>query len=66
MMPSVLQADRRRVSSWLPEVIVRYTTSVEIIRFDPLTMAFRNLNTPQDLAQAQNLAPTLNKEKLSQ
>jgi molybdopterin-guanine dinucleotide biosynthesis protein A len=53
---SVLEAGEWKLISWLPRVKVRYVTSAEIAVFDPLDLAFWNLNTPEEFNQAEALA----------
>jgi molybdopterin-guanine dinucleotide biosynthesis protein A len=63
---AALQSGKKRVDSWLPDVMVRYTTSTEIALFDPQRLAFRNVNTLEDLEQAQSIAQKLDIESQSQ
>jgi molybdopterin-guanine dinucleotide biosynthesis protein A len=58
---AALQAGKRRVDSWLPDVKIRYLTLAEIMYFDPQDLAFRNVNTPEELEQAQIIALDLEK-----
>jgi molybdenum cofactor guanylyltransferase len=53
---SALAAGERKVISWLPEVKVGYITPAEIAEIDPLDLAFWNLNTPGEFAQAEERA----------
>ena len=41
---------------WLPEVSVRIVLPEEVARFDPLGLAFWNLNTPEEFRQAEERA----------
>lgn len=50
---SAIQADRWRMISWFPQVNVRHLTSDELERYDPDGLAFWNVNTPQDFAEAE-------------
>jgi molybdopterin-guanine dinucleotide biosynthesis protein A len=43
-----LDAGRRRVVSFLPEVRVRYVTPDEMTAFDPDLRSFANINTPEE------------------
>ncbi len=49
--------DRRhlRIYDFLPHVRVRYVDEKELAPWDPDHRSFRNINTPQDLAEAQAL-----------
>ena len=38
---------------WFPRVKIRLLTPEEINRFDPNGLAFLNINTPEDFAQAE-------------
>jgi molybdopterin-guanine dinucleotide biosynthesis protein A len=53
---AALQADRWRVDSWFSQVKVHILKSEEIQRHDPRLLAFRNVNTPEELLEAENLA----------
>jgi molybdopterin-guanine dinucleotide biosynthesis protein A len=53
---AALDAGRMRVISFFPDVRVRYVDEDEIDRFDPRHLSFFNVNTPDDLEQAQRLA----------
>ena len=61
---AALHAGKKRLDAWLPDVMVRYTTSAEIALFDPHGLAFRNVNTPEELEKAQATAQKLDKESL--
>ena len=50
---SALAAGERKVISWLPEVKVQYINSEELAQLDPLNLAFLNLNTPEEFAEAE-------------
>jgi molybdopterin-guanine dinucleotide biosynthesis protein A len=53
---AALDAGRRRVVSFFPDVRVRYVDEAEIERFDRQRLSFFNVNTPDDLDQARRLA----------
>jgi len=58
-LPAVAQAidaDQWKLISWFPQVKVKVITPVEIIRLDPLGLAFWNVNTPEELLQAEQRA----------
>jgi molybdopterin-guanine dinucleotide biosynthesis protein A len=48
-----LEAGKRRMISFYPEVRVRVVEESEISGIDPLGLSFFNINTPEDLAQAE-------------
>ena len=52
---ATLEAGKRRVDAWFPQVSVRYLSAVEMLPFDPQQLAFRNVNTPEELHQAETL-----------
>lgn len=54
-----LDADRLKVIGFFPDVRVREVAGEEIDQFDPERHSFVNVNTPQDLAEAQRLAARL-------
>lgn len=47
-----LQTDRLNVVSFFPDVRVREVTAEELVGFDPEGLSFRNLNTPEEFADA--------------
>jgi molybdopterin-guanine dinucleotide biosynthesis protein A len=51
-----LDANLWKVVAWFPEVRVRVLTSDEVRRYDPKNLAFWNVNTPEEFAQAEKLA----------
>jgi molybdopterin-guanine dinucleotide biosynthesis protein A len=53
---AVLESGYRRVDSWFPQVKVVYFTQEEIRRHDPFGRAFFNINTLEDLRQAERMA----------
>jgi molybdopterin-guanine dinucleotide biosynthesis protein A len=52
---AVLQSDQRRVDSWFEQVKVRYLESSEIKQFDPQGLAFLNVNTLEELKEAEKI-----------
>src|SRR5512138_157021 len=50
---AAIAADQWRVISWFPQVAVRKLTHVELSRYDPEGLAFQNLNTPEEFAEAE-------------
>lgn len=51
-----IQADKWRVDSWFGEVSLCYLVEEEIRPHDPDGLAFWNVNTPQELKQAERIA----------
>ena len=58
-----LQADNCRVDSWFGGVSVVYVVPEVIRRYDPLQLAFWNVNTPDELHRAEELAKVLDSHK---
>jgi len=53
---AAIDADQWKVVAWFPQVKVRVLTSEEIKRYDPLGLAFWNVNTPEEFAKAEEIA----------
>jgi molybdopterin-guanine dinucleotide biosynthesis protein A len=53
---AALEDGKQRVDSWFSQVKLVYFTHEEINRYDPLGLAFFNVNTPEDLAEAERMA----------
>jgi molybdopterin-guanine dinucleotide biosynthesis protein A len=53
---SAIQADQWRLISWFPQVKVHTLTADEIRRYDLLGLAFWNVNTPEEFAEAEKIA----------
>ena len=51
-----LDAGERRLISWFPAVKVATLSAEEVSRLDPRKLAFWNLNTPEELQQAEQMA----------
>ncbi len=54
-----LEAGRLKVIGFFPDVRVREVAGQAIDQFDPERLSFFNVNTPEDLAEAQRLAASL-------
>lgn len=54
-----LEAGERRLISWFPAVKVATLSPDEALQLDPLKLAFWNLNTPEDLQQAERIARSM-------
>ncbi len=53
---SAIEADQWKVVAWFPQVKVRVLSAEEVRQFDPSGLAFWNVNTPEEFAQAEQLA----------
>ena len=53
---TAIEADQWKVIAWFPQVKVRVLASDEIKRHDPSGLAFWNVNTPEEFAQAEKIA----------
>lgn len=53
---AALEAGKWRLISWLPDVKFAPISHEEIQRYDPQQLAFLNVNTPEDLRRAEQLA----------
>jgi len=53
---SAIDADKWRLISWFPEVKVRILQPDEVKNYDPSGLAFWNLNTPEEFAEAEKKA----------
>jgi len=53
---AAIQADKWRVDAWYAKANVRLLSPEETQRIDPQGMAFRNVNTPEELAEAERMA----------
>jgi molybdopterin-guanine dinucleotide biosynthesis protein A len=56
VIESAMQAGLWKAIGWLPQVRVRVLTARELERCDPQGLAFLNVNTPQQFAEAERLA----------
>ena len=53
---SAIDADQWKVIAWFPQVKIRVLTSEEAKRYDLLGLAFWNVNTPEEFAEAERIA----------
>jgi molybdopterin-guanine dinucleotide biosynthesis protein A len=53
---AVLNEGSWRLDSWFPQAKIHFLLTEEILRFDPRLIVFQNLNTPEDLREAEKLA----------
>jgi molybdopterin-guanine dinucleotide biosynthesis protein A len=51
-----LEAGKRRVDAWFSDVHIRYLELDEILPYDPNQRAFLNINTPEQLLEAERIA----------
>jgi len=56
---AALMADLWRVDAWFAQVKVVAMQPLEILRYDPQMICFRNVNTPEELSEAERLATAL-------
>jgi molybdopterin-guanine dinucleotide biosynthesis protein A len=53
---SALEAGKRRVDAWFSEANIRYLELEEMLPYDPDQLAFLNINTPEELLEAEKIA----------
>ena len=53
---SAIEADKWKVIAWFPSVKVRELSSDELKRLDPSGLAFSNVNSPEEFAEAERRA----------
>ncbi len=53
---SAIEADKWKVIAWFPSVKVRELSPEEVKKLDPSGLAFWNVNTPEEFAEAERLA----------
>ena len=53
---AAMEADQWKVIAWFPQVRVRALTPEEVRAYDPSGLAFWNVNTPEEFAEAERLA----------
>jgi molybdopterin-guanine dinucleotide biosynthesis protein A len=53
---SAIEADQWKLISWFPQVKVRVLQPEEVKMYDPAGLAFWNLNTPAEFAEAEKIA----------
>jgi molybdopterin-guanine dinucleotide biosynthesis protein A len=52
---AALEAGKRRVDAWFSQVNIHYLGPAEILPYDPHERAFFNINTPEELREAERL-----------
>ena len=57
---AAIAADRWKLISWFPDVKVRVLQPDEVKTYDPSVLAFWNLNTPEEFAEAEERAKLQN------
>jgi molybdopterin-guanine dinucleotide biosynthesis protein A len=55
---AAIEADKWRVDAWFAQVQVRLFREDELRTFDPDLRCFWNVNTPEELAEAERVAQT--------
>ena len=60
---AAIEEDSWRVDTWFSRVNLRYMLPEEIVRYDPRQLAFWNVNTPEELQRAEQLAADENISK---
>ena len=55
-----IEADKWKLIAWFPQVKVRVLQPEEVKRYDPSGLAFWNLNTPEEFAEAERTAQRSN------
>ncbi len=53
---SAIEADKWKVVAWFPSVRVRELSPDDVQRFDPSGLAFSNVNSPEEFAEAERIA----------
>lgn len=53
---AAIDADQWKVIAWFPQVKVHKLTLEDVRRYDPTGLAFWNVNTPEEFAEAEKLA----------
>jgi len=53
---AALEAGKRRVDAWFSQVTIRYLEPAEYEPYDPGRLAFLNINTPEELKEAEKIA----------
>jgi molybdopterin-guanine dinucleotide biosynthesis protein A len=56
---AALTAGNWRVNAWFPQAKIRFLSPQEIEPYDPQQLAFWNINTPEELRQAEEIAGSL-------
>jgi len=57
---AAIDSDQWKLISWFPQVKVRILRPDEVARYDPTGLAFWNLNTPSEFAEAEKAAKLKN------
>lgn len=56
LVEAALRADQWRVDSWFSRAHIHFIPTEETLKYDPSKLAFYNVNTMQELKQAESLA----------
>ena len=57
---AAIEADKWKLIAWFPQVKVRVLQPAEVKRYDPSGLAFWNLNTPEEFAEAEKMVQRSN------
>jgi molybdopterin-guanine dinucleotide biosynthesis protein A len=55
---SAINADKWKVIAWFPQVKVHTLSPDDVQKYDPSGLAFWNVNTPEEFAEAEKIAQT--------
>jgi molybdopterin-guanine dinucleotide biosynthesis protein A len=56
LVQAAIQAEKWRVNSWFQQAPIYFMPPAEIALYDPIHLAFWNVNTPAELEEAERLA----------
>jgi molybdenum cofactor guanylyltransferase len=56
LVKAALDSDNWKVNSWFGEADLVLMPREEILKYDPLQLAFKNVNTPEELHEAEQMA----------
>jgi molybdenum cofactor guanylyltransferase len=62
LIEAALDAGAWRVNSWFKDAQIHFLSPEETLSLDPLQIAFKNVNSPEDFQEAQDLAKQLSAE----
>lgn len=55
-LQAALEEGKRRVDAWFSRVTIRYLGEEQLLQADPEQLAFLNINTPEELVEAEKIA----------
>ena len=56
---SAIESDQWKVIAWFPQVKVHTLTLEDVRQYDPVGLAFWNVNTPEEFSKAEEIAKTI-------